>query len=100
MGHDYGNIRVVEFSNGGLNISASALFSISQKYGGRGMTHWPPYFRRPHYVRKISRSFLFKARPFVYEDFLESILSENRGGYIQKGSYNNELGRSEGNCVP
>jgi hypothetical protein len=49
------------------------------------MTHWPPYFLRLHYVRKISRSFLFKARPFVYEDFLESFLSENRGGFIQKG---------------
>ena len=90
MGHDYGNIQVVEFSNGGLNISASALsVNISEKYGvgvgWGGMTHWPPYFRRPHYVRKISRSFLFKARPFVYEDFLESFLSDNRGGYIQKG---------------
>ena len=75
MGHDYGNIRVVEFSNGGLNISASALsVNISEKYGvgvgWGGMTHWPPYFLRLHYVRKISRSFLFKARTLSMKTFL------------------------------
>ena len=57
-----------------LQVEYFCLFSFLylKNLGGGGMTHWPPYFLRLHYVRKISRSFLFKARPFVYENFLES----------------------------